>query len=96
MKLNRAYNAVRRWLGLDYWSLSAYLKKKVKNIVGFLTQYKKISQTKLKEKNCEILLMGHIHTPEITENYINTGDFCESNSYVIELVNGDLELKFVK
>jgi UDP-2,3-diacylglucosamine pyrophosphatase LpxH len=96
MKINRIYNFFRRIFGLDYWSLSAYLKRRVKNVISFLTQYKKISEIKLKEKAADILMMGHIHTPEITENYINTGDFCESNSYVVELLNGELELRFIK
>jgi UDP-2,3-diacylglucosamine pyrophosphatase LpxH len=96
MKINILYNSVRKWMGLDYWSLSAYLKMKVKNVVKFLTQYRKMSEIKLKEKKCDILMMGHIHTPEMTDNYINTGDFCESCSYVIEDQEGNLQLLFIK
>lgn len=96
MKINKIYNLFRKWFGLDYWSLSAYLKNRVKNVISFLTQYKKVSEIKLKEKSCNILLMGHIHTPEINDDYINTGDFCESNSYVVELLDGSLELRYVK
>lgn len=96
MKVNKIYNIFRKLFGLNYWSLSAYLKRRVKNVISFLSQYKKISAMKLKEKNCDILLMGHIHTPELNDNYINTGDFCESNSYVIENTDGKLELRFVK
>lgn len=96
MKLNKIYNYFRKSFGLDYWSLSAYLKSKVKNVIQFLTQYKKISEVKLKEKECDILMMGHIHTPEIGEEYINCGDFCESCSYIIETEEGDLQLRFIK
>jgi UDP-2,3-diacylglucosamine pyrophosphatase LpxH len=96
MKINKFYNWIRSFFGLEYWSLSAYLKSKVKNVIKFLTQYRKLSEIKLKETGCDILMMGHIHTPEISENYINTGDFCESCSYVIETLQGKLELKFVK
>lgn len=96
IKLNKTYNLFRRLLGLDYWSLSAYLKHRVKNVVQFLTQYKKISANKLKEVECDILMMGHIHTPEISNHYINCGDFCESCSYIVETIDGDLELRFIK
>lgn len=96
MRLNKLYNILRKWIGLDYWSLSTFLKYKVKNVIKFLTQYKKISRIKLKEMNCDILMMGHIHSPEISDSYINTGDFCESCSYVVETIEGDLELRYSK
>ena len=35
LRLNHYYNVVRRKLGLPYWSLSAYLKSKVKNAVEY-------------------------------------------------------------
>lgn len=97
MIINKVYNKVRRIFNLEYWSISAYLKSKVKNVIKFLNEYKKISEQKVKEKLCDSIMIGHTHTPEIVEGkYYNTGDFCESNSYIIELLDGKLELMFIK
>ena len=96
MKINYVYNKIRKLFGLNYWSFSAYIKKKVKNIIKFLTEYKKASMKLVKEKKCDSILMGHTHSPEIISGeYYNTGDFCESCSYIIETISGDLELKFI-
>jgi len=37
--INHWFNVIRRQLGFGYWSLSAYLKNKVKNAVGFIENY---------------------------------------------------------
>jgi len=96
MKINWVYNKIRKLLGLNYWSFSAYLKKKVKNIIKFLTEYKKASMQLVKDKNCDSIMIGHTHAPEIILNeYYNTGDFVESCSYIIEDLEGNIELKFI-
>lgn len=95
--INKIYNYFRKSFGFQYWSLSAYLKTKVKNVIKFLAEYKKLSELKRVEMNCDSIMMGHTHTPEIISgNYYNTGDFCESCSYIIEDLEGNIELRFVK
>ena len=95
--INKIYNYFRRIFGLEYWSLSAYLKSKVKNVIKFLSEYKKMSAIKVREMNCHSILIGHTHSPEITQGeYYNTGDWVESCSYIIEKLDGTMELKFVK
>ena len=95
IKINRIYNFFRKTFGFEYWSLSAYLKNRVKNVIKFLSEYRKISEIKIKEVGCDSILIGHTHSPEIVNGkYYNTGDFCESCSYIIENLNGELELKF--
>lgn len=97
MKINTLYNWFRKLFGFNYWSFSAYLKSKVKNIISFLTEYKKAAYRTIKEKGCDSILMGHIHNPEIIQGqYYNTGDFVESCSYIIETLEGNLELHFNK
>jgi UDP-2,3-diacylglucosamine pyrophosphatase LpxH len=95
-KINKAYNSIRRTFGLDYWSLSQYLKSKVKNAISFVNDFKKLSIKKLEEVNCDSIMIGHIHTPAIekieNKNYYNTGDFCESCSFLYEDYNGDIKL----
>jgi UDP-2,3-diacylglucosamine pyrophosphatase LpxH len=97
IKINNIYNILRKIMGLQYWSLSAYLKTKVKNVIKFLAEYKKMSEAKVKEMNCDSIMIGHTHSPEIIQGkYYNTGDFCESCTYIIENINGDIELKYCK
>jgi UDP-2,3-diacylglucosamine pyrophosphatase LpxH len=64
--------------------------------VGFLTQYRALAARVVADKGCALIVMGHIHTPEVSDGYVNTGDFCESCSYVVENLDGSIELKFVK
>lgn len=95
-KLSRVYNSIRKLFGLKNWSLSKYLKKKVKNAISYVNDFKTISMKKIQETKTNSIMMGHIHTPEIIlgdYNYYNTGDFCESCSYIIEDLNGDIKLK---
>jgi UDP-2,3-diacylglucosamine pyrophosphatase LpxH len=94
--INRIYNWLRNIFGYQYWSLSSYLKTKVKNIVKFLSEYKKMSQEKVKQMKCDSIMIGHTHSPEIIlGEYYNTGDWVESCSYIIENLDGSMELKFV-
>lgn len=96
MKINWVYNKIRKLFGLNYWSFSAYIKKQVKNIIKFLTEYKKASMQLVKDKACDSIMIGHTHSPEIIlGEYYNTGDFVESCSYIIEDLEGNLELKFI-
>jgi UDP-2,3-diacylglucosamine pyrophosphatase LpxH len=93
-KINKFYNVIRRFFGLEYWSLSAYLKSKVKNAISFVNDFKILSIKKLEEVGCDSIMIGHIHTPAIESRYYNTGDFCESCSYLIETLDGDIELLY--
>lgn len=95
-KINRIYNSLRRIFNLNEWSLSSYLKSKVKNVISYINDFKTLSINKAKEMNCESIMIGHIHTPALdknTVNYYNTGDFCETCSYIIETLDGDIILK---
>lgn len=96
ISVNKIYNWFRNKFGYQYWSLSSYLKRKVKNVIKFLSEYKKMSEEKIKEMNCDSIMIGHTHSPEIIiGKYYNTGDFCESCSYIIEKLDGTMELKFI-
>ena len=56
-----------------------------------------MSEKKLKEVNCDSIMIGHTHTPEIQlGSYYNTGDFCESCSYIIESIEGQIELRYIR
>jgi UDP-2,3-diacylglucosamine pyrophosphatase LpxH len=95
-KINKTYNWFRRIFGLEYWSLSQYLKSKVKNAITFINDFKILSLKKLDEVNCDSIMIGHIHTPAIekigNKSYYNTGDFCETCSFLYENLDGEIVL----
>ena len=97
-KINKWYNKIRFIFGLEYWSLSAYLKMKVKNAVSFINDFKILSVRKLEEVGCDSIMIGHIHTPAIEKigdkSYYNTGDMVESCSYLVETLDGEIQLYF--
>lgn len=96
IKINNVVAYIRSIMGLEYWSLSSYLKMRSKSVLKAITNYKESAENMLKEKGCDMLIQGHTHTPEINERYINTGDFVESCSYVIETIEGKFELIYEK
>lgn len=95
-KINKAYNWLRKIVGLQYWSLSQYLKYKVKNAITFINDFKILSLRKLDEVDCDSIMIGHIHTPAIEKigdkTYYNTGDFCETCSFLYEDLEGNINL----
>jgi UDP-2,3-diacylglucosamine pyrophosphatase LpxH len=95
-KINKLYNWFRKIMGLEYWSLSQYLKYKVKNALTYINDFKFLSLKKLDEVDCDSIMIGHIHTPAIEKigkrKYYNTGDFCETCSYLYEDLDGDIKL----
>lgn len=94
--LNRIFNIVRKIFGLNYWSLSAYLKKKVKKAISYINNFEILVTQEAKKHSADFIVCGHIHTPKICKindfYYLNTGDWCESCSAVIEDHFGNLNL----
>ena len=96
--LNRHFNALRARLGLTYWSLSQYLKHKVKNAVSFISSFELMMARETKHRKCDGVICGHIHKAEIREIedilYCNDGDWVESLSALVEHHDGRLELVY--
>ena len=94
--LNRGIARVRRAMGLPYWSFSAWSKQKVKRAVNFISAFEQAVAADARRNNVDIVLCGHIHRPAVQQMddilYINTGDWVESNSAVVEHPDGRLEL----
>ena len=80
-------------LGFDYWSFSAWAKLKVKNAVNFIGSFERELAGEAKRRGVDGVVCGHIHHPAIREidgvTYVNTGDFVESCSLVVEHDDGD-------
>jgi UDP-2,3-diacylglucosamine pyrophosphatase LpxH len=58
---NRPLNWVRRHLGLGYWSLSAYLKQRVKKAVAFIGAFEEAVATEARKRGVNGVICGHIH-----------------------------------
>lgn len=96
LRLNHYVNLVRRTLGFPYWSMSQFLKHKVKNAVEFISQFEQAVVTEARRRKVDGVVCGHIHTPAITWyddiQYCNDGDWVESCSALVEHVDGRLEI----
>lgn len=96
--INVKMNTVRRWLGMDYWSLSKWLKTKTKKAVAFVHRYEEQVAAYCKRKGFDGIICGHIHVAEIREidgiTYMNDGDWVESCSALVEHHDGRWELLF--
>jgi len=94
--LNIYFNAFRRVLGYKYWSLSAYLKYKVKNAVAHIGKFEELAAAYARERGADGVVCGHIHHPEVREVggllYANDGDWVESCTALVEHEDGRLEL----
>lgn len=96
LKINQWFNAARRQMGLPYWSLSAYLKHKVKNAVQFMAKYEETMTNEAKRRDVDGIVCGHIHNAELKDMqgiaYANTGDWVESCTALVEHKDGRLEI----
>lgn len=96
LRLNVVLNAVRRRLHLPYWSLSAYLKKRVKNAVQFIGAYEEAVAHAARDCHVDGVVCGHIHSAEIRQigdiTYYNDGDWVESCTALVEAADGTINL----
>ncbi|WP_245591260.1 UDP-2,3-diacylglucosamine diphosphatase [Derxia gummosa] len=96
LQLNRRFNSLRARLGLPYWSLSKYLKHKVKRAVGFITDFEKALAAETRRRGLDGVVCGHIHHAELREIdgvlYANDGDWVESLTALVEHHDGRLEI----
>ena len=93
---NSKFNALRRKLGLGYWSLSKFLKHRVKKATDFMFQFEKNLATYCKKRGFDGVICGHIHHAEIKDIdgiiYMNDGDWVESMTALVEHHNGKWEI----
>ncbi len=96
LKLNDAFNRTRHRLGMSYWSLSQYLKHRVKNAVSFITEFEQVLVNEARRRGFDGVVCGHIHKAEIRMIddvlYCNDGDWVESLSALVETHEGELKL----
>ena len=94
--LNNKFNWIRRRMGFGYFSLSKFLKHKVKKAVDFIFKFEENLANYCKKRGFDGVICGHIHHAEIKEingvTYMNDGDWVESCTALVEHHNGRWEI----
>ena len=96
LALNNKFNWIRRRLGFGYFSLSQYLKHRVKKAVDFMFKFEENLANYCKKRGFDGVICGHIHHAEIKEingvMYMNDGDWVESCTALVEHWDGRWEI----
>jgi len=96
IKANIILNKTRKWYGLGYWSLSRYIKVNAKQAANFIFKFESHLSKHAAGYGYKGVMCGHIHSPEIKiiDNviYMNSGDFLETVSALVERHDGVFEL----
>jgi UDP-2,3-diacylglucosamine pyrophosphatase LpxH len=96
LTLNNKFNWVRRRMGFGYFSLSQFLKHKVKKAVDFIFKFEENLAAYCKKRGFDGVICGHIHHAEIKEingvTYMNDGDWVESCTALVEHWDGKWEI----
>ena len=96
LRLNTWINAAKRLWGGQYWSLSNWAKAQVKQAVNYISEYENVLSDEARRGGYDGIVCGHIHSAAIRKikglDYINTGDWVESCTAVVEHSDGSLHL----
>ncbi|MGL4488138.1 MAG: UDP-2,3-diacylglucosamine diphosphatase, partial [Rhizobiaceae bacterium] len=96
MWFNKWLNRARRRLGMPYWSFSQWAKLKVKRAVSYIGDFETVMAEEARKHNADGIICGHIHHAANETrggiHYINTGDWVESCTAIVEHFDGRFEL----
>lgn len=96
MAANHGFNVLRRRLGFTYWSLSGYVKQRVKNAVEYVGRFEQAVADEARRRQVDGVVCGHIHKAEMRMIggvlYCNDGDWVESCTALVEHLDGRLEI----
>ena len=96
LSVNSRFNWFRRRMGFGYWSLSLYLKHRVKKAVDFIFKFEHNLASYCRKRRFDGVICGHIHHAEIKEidgvTYMNDGDWVESMTALVEHHDGRWEI----
>ncbi|MEC9367722.1 MAG: UDP-2,3-diacylglucosamine diphosphatase [Pseudomonadota bacterium] len=94
--VNTHVNLARRYFRLPYWSLSAFLKHRVKRAVNYIGEFETALAREARKHDAQGVICGHIHHAAMREIgdilYVNTGDWVDSCTAVGERADGKLEI----
>jgi UDP-2,3-diacylglucosamine pyrophosphatase LpxH len=98
LNLNSQFNWIRHKLGFGYWSLSKYLKHRVKSAVDFMFQFELNIAAYARKRGYDGVICGHTHTPVIKAIdgivLMNDGDWVENCSALVEHWDGRWEIVY--
>ncbi len=93
---DRWYNRLRRLLDLPYWSLANYLKE-TRHIRQVISEFEETAAREAEAEGFDGVICGHIHRPRMravtNTQYVNTGDWIENCTALVEHRDGRLELR---
>ncbi|WP_144223513.1 UDP-2,3-diacylglucosamine diphosphatase [Mesorhizobium amorphae] len=96
MLINRGVSRFRKVFGMPYWSFSSWAKVKVKKAVNFIGSFQNVLTEEARRSEVDGVICGHIHHAAIETvddiHYINTGDWVESCTAVVEHFDGRFEI----
>ncbi len=100
LMFNRVFNYLRKKSGKPYVSFASRIKQRVKSSVSKLSNFEENLAELARAKKCQGVICGHIHHPEIKDiggvEYLNSGDWIESLSALVEDFDGNWSLKYVQ
>jgi UDP-2,3-diacylglucosamine pyrophosphatase LpxH len=96
LNINTAIHWFRSYFRLPYWSLSKWAKHKVKEAVNFIGNYERSLINYARIKQVDGVICGHIHSSNISVidgiEYMNSGDWVESCTALVEHLDGTWEI----
>jgi UDP-2,3-diacylglucosamine pyrophosphatase LpxH len=96
LRCNGAVNLARRLIGRSDWSLSAYVKGSIKNVLNFIGDFEEAAVHYSQPYAVKGVVCGHIHSANARKigavDYYNAGDLVESCTALVEDFNGTIKL----
>jgi UDP-2,3-diacylglucosamine pyrophosphatase LpxH len=93
--ISRWYNRIRKVLGQSDWSLSQYLKLRVKSACKHIARFEESLEGEARRRGYHGVVCGHIHKAEVRRgeiDYFNCGDWVESCTALVEHDDGRLQV----
>ena len=86
IRINRAINQIRTYLGMSRMSFAGKVKNSVKEAIKFIGDFEKTAIRLASEQDYDFVICGHIHRPQFktevyngkTITYMNSGDWVEN------------------
>lgn len=93
---NRVVNRARRRMGLRYWSLADFLKRRSGAAERYIERFVQAGLADARRRGLDGIVCGHIHRAGLFERdglvYANDGDWVESLTALAEGADGGLRL----
>lgn len=93
--VSRGYNRLRRILGQSEWSLSQYVKLRVKSACRHIARFEESLAAEARRRGFAGVVCGHIHKAEARRgdiDYFNCGDWVESCTALVEHDDGRMQI----